>query len=166
MPCRAGKGFASADQPKRKRTKIDVEQLKADHGDKANAVQRVLQGRPALSPEDMMRARYSACRAKDAVFMGRTERDEMRPKAETRVRGWAVTFGLEERKEEDGQASEDSQALLHIQRLEVLAAKGLEVEFKMHCGEYGTLHERSIFKEDPKFGYIYTGDSIFNKWIK
>lgn len=34
---------------------------------------RILRGGAAESPEDMVRARFSACRSKDAVFMAKTE---------------------------------------------------------------------------------------------
>lgn len=34
---------------------------------------RILRGAPAASPEEMVRARFSACRRKDAVFMAKTE---------------------------------------------------------------------------------------------
>ena len=34
---------------------------------------RILRGAPAASPEEMVRARFSACRSKDAVFMAKTE---------------------------------------------------------------------------------------------
>lgn len=34
---------------------------------------RILKGGAALSPDDMVRARFSAVRSKDAVFMAKTE---------------------------------------------------------------------------------------------
>ena len=41
---------------------------------------RILKGGRAASPEEMVKARFSAVRAKDAVFMGKTEarREESR----------------------------------------------------------------------------------------
>merc|ERR1719330_823323 len=116
---------------------VDTATLREDHGkEKAAIVEKVLSGKKAPAPEDMVRARFSACKAKDPVFMGRTEKDTTRPKTQERVRGWACTFGLEARTEQDGGAGE-SERLLDIESLEIIDADGLEVEFKINCGKSG-----------------------------
>jgi len=72
-----------------------------------------------------------------------------------------VTLGLEEQNNTGGPGV--AEAMRTLNGLEVIAAEGQEVEFKLNCGENGFLHERSIFKEDPKWGYIYVGESVFQK---
>eukprot|EP00931_Biecheleriopsis_adriatica_P058429 TRINITY_DN3477_c0_g1_i1.p1 TRINITY_DN3477_c0_g1~~TRINITY_DN3477_c0_g1_i1.p1 ORF type:complete len:218 (-),score=60.19 TRINITY_DN3477_c0_g1_i1:198-851(-) len=160
---RAATGFGTSAKAKdrRKRKKVDEEQLKIDHGEKASAVERALRGDGAELPEDMVRARFSACRTKDALFMARTEVNDDRS-LEKRARGWAVTFGEEDKKdwEPDPGAGEK---LRKIKRFELIEAEDNEVEFKIHC-EGGILHERSIMEEDEKWGWVYSGKSKFDKW--
>eukprot|EP00931_Biecheleriopsis_adriatica_P058430 TRINITY_DN3477_c0_g1_i2.p1 TRINITY_DN3477_c0_g1~~TRINITY_DN3477_c0_g1_i2.p1 ORF type:complete len:199 (-),score=52.50 TRINITY_DN3477_c0_g1_i2:198-794(-) len=141
---RAATGFGTSAKAKdrRKRKKVDEEQLKIDHGEKASAVERALRGDGAELPEDMVRARFSACRTKDALFMARTEVNDDRS-LEKRARGWAK--------------------LRKIKRFELIEAEDNEVEFKIHC-EGGILHERSIMEEDEKWGWVYSGKSKFDKW--
>lgn len=159
LPRQATKGFGAA-KPKRKRPAISLEQLRTDHGEKAEAVQEVLTGKPASCPEDMVRARFSAVRAKDVVFMARSEKDEGRPKVDDREHGWAVVFGLE-----DDADPGISQALRTCKGFELVSVDGNEVEFKIDCGDNGVLHERSVMVEHKKFGHIYSGDSIFSNWL-
>ncbi|CAE8613572.1 unnamed protein product [Polarella glacialis] len=77
-----------------------------------------------------------------------------------RVRGWEVALGIEQPNEADDREHfwEDLQT---IERLEIVEAQGLEVEYRMHCGLYGLMHEKAIFMTDPKAGFIYTGESAF-----
>ncbi|CAE8623173.1 unnamed protein product [Polarella glacialis] len=171
---RAGAGFGETPlgKEKRKRKKVDVDLLKADHGEEEwETVHRVLLGEPAQKPEDMVRARFSACRLKDPLFMARTELDDTRSSVEKRARGWAVTFGQEERKEYDPELG-PAQKLRSLVGLEIIESDGESeaccrsstVEFKLDCGEAGVLHERSIMEKDEKWGYVYSGKSVFDKW--
>jgi len=162
---RQGRGFAAEDAVKRKRKKIVMEQLKAHHGDElAGSVAQVLKTGKAGSPEEMMRARYSAVMSRDALFLGRTERDPNLKSVDKRAHLWAVIFGQEEATPMDGDGG-DSEKLLKAQGFEVIAAEGLEVEYKIDCGPKGILHERSIFQQNDKYGYIYSADSVFEKWL-
>ncbi|CAK0814707.1 unnamed protein product [Prorocentrum cordatum] len=125
---RRAKGFSDV-KVRRKRKKVDVDQLVADHGaEKAKDVEMILRGKPAACPEDMLRARFSAIKARDATFMARTERDETRQGVDERARGWAVTFGMEERvKELDGEElSKEQKELLTAKSIEVKDATGKE----------------------------------------
>uniref|UniRef100_A0A7S2N3X7 YchJ-like middle NTF2-like domain-containing protein n=1 Tax=Zooxanthella nutricula TaxID=1333877 RepID=A0A7S2N3X7_9DINO len=165
-PRRAGRGFGG-DKPKRyKRVPVSQEQLLADHGEAwAEQVGRVLQGEAAPSAEALMRSRFSAVRARDLTFLVKTERsppDENLGREE-RLQRWAILLGVEEPPEES--EAQPSEALRNIERLEVVRAEGSEVEYKMHCGSYGTWHERSIFSEDLKRGYLNTG-SVFHTWVE
>ncbi|CAE7033527.1 unnamed protein product [Symbiodinium natans] len=42
---------------------------------------------------------------------------------------------------------------------EVVAADPETVEFKIRCRNGKTLHERSRFQKDRKWGYVYSGES-------
>ncbi|CAE6971556.1 gnt1 [Symbiodinium natans] len=156
-------GFGAPDRPaSRQRKKVDVAQLEADHGGKAAVVEEILKGGTAQNPEDMVRARYSACRLKDAVFMAKTEKDPMKKKLSNRVRAWALCFGTEKPDDLDAAVGEPSK-LRRLERLEIIEASGNEVEFKLHCKD-GVLHERSIMEEDEKYGWIYSGESKMDEW--
>ena len=105
---RRAMGFADTTPESRKRKKPDLAQLEADHGDKATIVSKILKGQAAPTPEDMVRARYSACRLKDAVFMAKTEKDPMKKKMSNRVRAWALCFGTEKPDDFDTDAGDAS----------------------------------------------------------
>mmetsp|Transcript_55526 Transcript_55526/g.119848 ORF Transcript_55526/g.119848 Transcript_55526/m.119848 type:complete len:232 (+) Transcript_55526:24-719(+) len=162
----AARGFGAADdgKPKYKRKRVPLAQLEADHGkEKAAAVSRVLKGEPAPSPEIMARARFSALRAKDVVFMSLSEVDSVRPLLETRVRNWAVTLGLQEATEAEGEDG-PSAALREPKSMKVISAEDDKVEFKVIC-KSSTLHEESIFEEDEKRGWVFSGEAEFSKWL-
>ncbi|CAJ1389485.1 unnamed protein product, partial [Effrenium voratum] len=38
------------------------------------------------------------------------------------------------------------------------------VEFKIRCRNGKTLHEKSTFQKDRKWGYVYSGESEFAEW--
>eukprot|EP00929_Paragymnodinium_shiwhaense_P049366 TRINITY_DN24904_c0_g2_i1.p1 TRINITY_DN24904_c0_g2~~TRINITY_DN24904_c0_g2_i1.p1 ORF type:complete len:227 (-),score=72.93 TRINITY_DN24904_c0_g2_i1:85-765(-) len=157
-----GFGGGAESKIKRKRKRVSMETLIEHHGkEKAAAVDKVLRGESAESAEDVMRARYTACRVKDAVFMARSE---VGPSMEARARRWAVTFGTEEATEAD-KGSDVGVRLLTARGLEVLDVDEDEVEFKIDCGVNGIYHERAIMNRHEKLGWIYSGDSVFDKWL-
>eukprot|EP00438_Fugacium_kawagutii_P003912 Skav220705 [mRNA] locus=scaffold472:901463:904572:+ [translate_table: standard] len=93
---RAAMGFgADAQSSSRKRKPVNREDLKSDHGPKAQAIEKILRGGAAESPEDMVRARFSACRSKDAVFMAKTEEDALKAKMSNRVKAWNICSAWE-----------------------------------------------------------------------
>jgi len=164
---REAKGFGIK-KTGRKRVKVDEAQVMADHGPTiGKEIIKVLKGeRVAETPGEMARARYSALRNKDALFMARTERDDDRKLLESRARGWAVTFGQEERDEDIDGPPGLQVALESLERFEFIEEKGDEVEFKLHCGKVGLMHERSIFEKSDKWGWIFSGDNVFQKDIE
>eukprot|EP00930_Biecheleria_cincta_P098214 TRINITY_DN89894_c0_g1_i1.p1 TRINITY_DN89894_c0_g1~~TRINITY_DN89894_c0_g1_i1.p1 ORF type:complete len:223 (-),score=51.31 TRINITY_DN89894_c0_g1_i1:33-701(-) len=149
--------------PEFKRVKVSLEQLRADHGDKAEDVDWALRGQGAKTPEDMVRARFSALRAGDGLFMAKTEIDEVRPTVKQRTKAWLTSLGRREKSQFQEAPSEEVMKLRKIKSFELIAAEGNEVEFKIHCEE-GTLHERSIMQEDEKWGWIYSGEAKSLKW--
>lgn len=163
---RAMKGFGAAAQKeaKRKRKKVPpLADLQVEHGeDMGKAVEKVLRGGAATSPEELMRSRFTASKLKDSLFMARTEEDG-RP-LEARIKQWDSSFGIATVQTGDQDMFQNS--FQHVEKLEIIEATGLEVEFKVYCGTHGTLHERSFFKEHEKMGYIYACDSAFAKWTK
>mmetsp|Transcript_18060 Transcript_18060/g.39768 ORF Transcript_18060/g.39768 Transcript_18060/m.39768 type:complete len:184 (+) Transcript_18060:40-591(+) len=156
-------GFGAAQSPSRKRKAVNKEELKADHGAKADAIEKILKGGAAGSPEDMVRARFSACRSKDSVFMAKTEVDPLKSKLSNRVKAWGICFGTEKGDEYDTEAGKAAN-LREVEKLEILEASGNEVEFKIYCAD-GTLLERSVMKEDEKWGWVYSGESKKDEWL-
>mmetsp|Transcript_34669 Transcript_34669/g.62919 ORF Transcript_34669/g.62919 Transcript_34669/m.62919 type:complete len:214 (-) Transcript_34669:126-767(-) len=150
-------GFGKKEKPKwMKRKKVKMETLQADHGDKAETVAEVLAGRsPAQTPEDMVRARFSAARAGDGLFLAKTEID-MAKKLERRAKQWLITLGRAT-KEETGEyvdPTNTTKNLQSIERFEYIGTEENKVEFKVHCTA-GILHETSIFLEDETYGWVY-----------
>lgn len=171
-PCRAaGEGFGD-DAPKREKSKkqsvVTQEQLQADHGDKWELVDKILKGKKAENPEAMMRARFTALRFKDTVFLAATEQDE-NVSQKKRAEVWAMVLGLQQRGVFDsilavfsGGSNYDS--LSAVKKFEVVDASGSEVEFKITCANGKVLHERSKMVADKRWGFVYAGDSVFQKW--
>mmetsp|Transcript_27791 Transcript_27791/g.52153 ORF Transcript_27791/g.52153 Transcript_27791/m.52153 type:complete len:201 (+) Transcript_27791:66-668(+) len=159
---RRAAGFGDTTPASRKRRKPVYNELKQDHGDKASLVEDILNGKPAPTPEDMVRARYSACRMKDAVFMAKTEKNALQKKMSNRVRAWCLCFGTEQPDSFDAEPGSASK-LQELERLEIIEASDKEVEFKLHC-KRGVLHERSVMEEDDKYGWIYSGESKMDDW--
>jgi uncharacterized protein YchJ len=155
VPRKAG-GFG-AKKPKRRRRKgaPDSQQLKDDHGVRWQRIEKVLNGEKAATPEEMMRARFSALRNKDAAFMGETEipDDRLGGSTQDRARFWAIAMGLTKPKADD--PNQYWEATDSAERVQVLEARDNFVEYRMYCGSVGTVHEKSIFVNDPKLGWIY-----------
>lgn len=146
---------------------VREEDLKALHGDKWEVVDKIFKGEKAQTPDAIMRARFTALVFKDPVFLAATERDADVPR-EQRAKDWAVTLGLQkpsflERIALWGE-NDKIDALKEVERFEVVDTKGNEVEFKIFCAGSQVLHERSTFREDKRFGFVYTGESSFVNW--
>jgi len=139
------------------------DQLKADHGEKWIIVSKIFAGMKAKSPEQMMRARFSALKAKDCLFLGWTEW-QMGADKDERAKLWEVQLGLREKGFLDAPIGENEMALREPVKFEVINADKKEVEFKITCANGKVLHETSTFDEDPNFGYIFSGTSSFSKW--
>mmetsp|Transcript_69758 Transcript_69758/g.167469 ORF Transcript_69758/g.167469 Transcript_69758/m.167469 type:complete len:209 (+) Transcript_69758:65-691(+) len=140
-------------------------QLQADHGEKWQAVANVLKGGVAKSAEEMLRARLAAVRAQDPVFLARTEDLGKEFSLEDKAKFWAQSFGLAKRNLWDSVfADKKHESLQSIARMEILDAAGDEVEFKVWCEDGTLLHARSIFKKDPKFGFVSNGKNVFEDW--
>lgn len=126
----------------------------------ASEVQEVLLGGKAQSAEAMMRARYSATVAKDAIFMAKTEVSFTKTDAQ-KVREWAVVFGREDAKDDDNNLETK---LNSVSGFELIEATDTEVEYKISV-EGGKFHQRIVFEEDEDLGYIYTGLSKKDDWV-
>eukprot|EP00438_Fugacium_kawagutii_P006351 Skav208397 [mRNA] locus=scaffold1179:129436:129831:- [translate_table: standard] len=129
-------------------------------------VDKILKGERAESPEAMMRARFTALRFKDPQFLGATEREEG-TSIKKRSAGWAKTLGLEEKDFAEKIGSlfgSDTESLQEPVSFEVIGADEESVEFKIRCRNGKTLHEKSRFQKDRKWGYVYSGDSEFAQW--
>ncbi|CAK9047546.1 unnamed protein product [Durusdinium trenchii] len=162
---RRGEGFEGAPSPKVKST-ISREQLERDHGDSWEMVDQILKGERASSPEAIMRARFTALRFKDPQFLAATEKEEG-TSIKKRAAGWAKTLGLEEKTLADaftGLFGSDIEALQDPLSFEVVTADEDSVEFKIRCRNGKTLHEKSKFQQDRKWGYVYSGNSDFAEW--
>lgn len=170
-----GAGFEELDAPKKAaKVSLSQDQLQKDHGDKWEDVDRILKGKKAVSPEAIMRARFTALKFKDVNFLAATEEDENRQTRKERAEGWAITLGL--KFQEKGffddipffgggnDEEEDSYSLRDPVSFEVVSADGDTVDFKIFCRDGKVLHEKSVFKEDRKWGYIYSGESEFFSW--
>eukprot|EP00929_Paragymnodinium_shiwhaense_P034245 TRINITY_DN18658_c0_g2_i1.p1 TRINITY_DN18658_c0_g2~~TRINITY_DN18658_c0_g2_i1.p1 ORF type:complete len:295 (+),score=73.53 TRINITY_DN18658_c0_g2_i1:55-939(+) len=157
---------ATPSGPKEKRPPIDTKQLKVDHGPLAQKVEAILRGKKADTPDMMMRARFSAVRTKDCIFLARTEEDEDKESEEERKIGWLRTLGKEAAIENffTMLESRDAESLRDIDSFDLVEVEGDEVEFKIYCKNGKMLYERSKFKEHPKYGWVYTGDSLFGTW--
>eukprot|EP00913_Durusdinium_trenchii_P001951 g1805.t1 len=94
----------------------------------------------------MVRARFSALRSKDSVFMAQTEEDPLKAKLSNRIKAWGICFGTEKGDAYD-QEPKDAVRLRDAKALEIVATSSNEVEFKIICAD-GTLLERSVMKED------------------
>lgn len=144
----------------------DSEDKERDHGDSWQMVDKILTGERAESPEAIMRARFTALRFKDPQFLAATEKEEG-TSIKKRAAGWAKTLGLEEKTLADSIAGifgSDIEALQEPLSFEVISADEESVEFKIRCRNGKTLHEKSKFQKDRKWGYVYTGDSEFAQW--
>jgi len=149
------------------RVELTVEQLQADHGDAWQMVDDVLKGKKASCAEAIMRARFTALRFKDVGFLAATEEDDQPQKQ--RSDNWAITLGLKDKSFFDNllrMGGEDVESLKDAQRFEVISATETTVDFKIICANGKTLREKSKFKKDKKWGYIYSGDSEMSEWSK
>jgi len=165
---RQATGFSDAAAKKKASDKkvLTPEDLEALHGDKWELVDAVFKGKKAESPEAIMRARFTALYYKDPGFLAATEVDELTPLRD-RVKDWAVTLGLKEKS-----LFETARSLLGVElenlreadKFELIEGTDTEVEFKIRCRNGKTLHERSTFKEDKKYGYVFSGESAFGNW--
>jgi len=139
--------------------------LQADHGEKWTAVSSVLKGSIAKTPEEMLRARLAAVAAQDPVFLARTEDLGKEFSLEDKAKFWAQSFGLAKRSLWDSVfADKRHESLQNVKKIEVIAAEGDEVEFKVYCEDGTLLWARSIFKKDPKFGWVSNGKNVFEEW--
>jgi uncharacterized protein YchJ len=147
------------------RVTLSDEQLKADHGDAWQMVDDVLKGKKASCPEAIMRARFTALRYKDVGFLAATEDDDQPQKQ--RSDQWAITLGLKEKSFFDSlmrMGGEDIESLAGAKSFKVISAEGDVVDFEITCDNGKKLREKSKFKKDKKWGYIYSGDSEFTQW--
>ncbi|CAJ1337517.1 unnamed protein product [Effrenium voratum] len=113
-----------------------------------------------------MRARFTALRFKDPQFLAATEKEEG-TSIKKRAAGWAKTLGLEEKdmvEKLTGFFGADVDALQDPVAFEVVSADEETVEFKIRCRNGKTLHEKSTFQKDRKWGYVYSGESEFAEW--
>lgn len=150
----------------KKRSAVPQAELQKDHGEKWESVDMVFSGQRADSPETIMRARYTALRCKDPNFLASTERDD-KMNLKERADGWAETLGLKESNFFENLmkgGGGDSESLRDPIAFEVVSADDSTVEFKIRCANGKTLYEKSIFKQDKKWGYVFSGDSTFAKW--
>jgi len=167
----AGAGFD--DEPEKPKAparpknsiRLTPEQLKADHGDAWEAVDKIFKGEKAKSPEAIMRARFTALKFKDPGFLAATEKEEgssMKKRAEN----WATTLGVKERTFIDNlrMGFEDIKSLAGADSFNLVSADDKTVEFKIKCKDGKTLHEKSKFVTDKKYGYVYSGESDFGTW--
>eukprot|EP00413_Alexandrium_margalefii_P027790 CAMPEP_0204569148 /NCGR_PEP_ID=MMETSP0661-20131031/37585_1 /ASSEMBLY_ACC=CAM_ASM_000606 /TAXON_ID=109239 /ORGANISM="Alexandrium margalefi, Strain AMGDE01CS-322" /LENGTH=232 /DNA_ID=CAMNT_0051577231 /DNA_START=59 /DNA_END=757 /DNA_ORIENTATION=+ len=168
---RQASGFSEATAKKSKASDKKVltpEDLEALHGDRWELVDAVFKGKKAASPEAIMRARFTALYYKDPGFLGATETDpDSQAPLRDRVKSWAVTLGLKEKTLMEKVMSitgVDTENLREADSFEVIEATDTEVEFKIRCRNGKTLHERSTFKEDKKYGYVFSGESAFGQW--
>eukprot|EP00931_Biecheleriopsis_adriatica_P079511 TRINITY_DN52922_c0_g1_i1.p1 TRINITY_DN52922_c0_g1~~TRINITY_DN52922_c0_g1_i1.p1 ORF type:complete len:225 (+),score=36.75 TRINITY_DN52922_c0_g1_i1:68-742(+) len=168
LPCQAqsaSRGFGEA-APRREKKGMrpkqaaSAAQLKQDHGKHWQKVNDILKGKKAESPEEMVRARFSAIRSRNADFMGKTEVNAEVESLEQRQYAWKIMLGLESRASGEPPNSLEV-ALSTLERLEVVGSQGDQIEYKMYCGKNGHVHERAIFKPDEKMGYVYSGKSVF-----
>ncbi|CAE8604969.1 unnamed protein product, partial [Polarella glacialis] len=91
---------------RKKRRAPSADQLRADHGEeKWEAVLKVLSGKRAQNPEEVVRARFSALRCKDPKFMAMSEISKVFKTEAERVRGWEVALGIEQPNEADDRDS-------------------------------------------------------------
>jgi len=163
-------GFDTKEKPKstaeEASSPIAREELEKDHGSSWQMVDKILKGDRAESPEAMMRARFTALRFKDPQFLAATERDENLPTVRERNANWQVTLGLKDRDFFEGlmNSFSDIDSLQDPVAFEVVASDEDDVEFKIKCGNGKTLHEKSRFKKDKKWGFVYSGTSEFAKW--
>lgn len=168
---RQASGFSDAAQEKAVAKKgkdkkvLTPEDLQALHGDKWKLVDAVFKGNRAESPEAIMRARFTALYFKDPGFLAATELDDL-VNIRQRVDNWKVTLGLKEKNFLDSLRlfGEEIENLKEADSFEVIEATDTEVEFKIRCRNGKVLHERSTFKEDKKYGYVFSGESAFGKW--
>jgi len=168
---RHAEGFGSVAgtkvSPKKGIKTVREEDLKALHGDQWEVVDRIFNGQPAQTPAGIMMARFTALIFKDPVFLAATERDGEVPREE-RAKDWAVTLGIQKPGFLDRIAlwGEDDKvgALKTAEKFKVVEENGNEIEFKIFCAGGKVLHERSTFREDKRFGFIYTGESSFINW--
>mmetsp|Transcript_67307 Transcript_67307/g.152194 ORF Transcript_67307/g.152194 Transcript_67307/m.152194 type:complete len:232 (-) Transcript_67307:111-806(-) len=147
---------------KKRLTKQDLIDL---HGDKWELVDKVFKGQKAESPEAIMRARFTALYYKDAGFLGATEQDDLQG-LKQRVETWKITLGLKDKSIWDSlvRIGESIESLKEAESFEVIDSTPDEVEFKIRCRDGKTLHERSTFAKDKKYGFVYTGKSAFGEW--
>jgi len=146
---------------------IPDEQLQKDHGDEWwEDVKAVLNGKRAKSAENMMRARLSAVRDQDARFLGLTEDDWLEgDTAKKRAQEWKRAFGQAEIPWLDQMFwNKNFDSLKQVDSFSIISAGKDFVEFKIKCKDGKTLHEKSGYKEHPKFGYVFTGRSDFQSW--
>jgi len=167
----AGFGDVEAPAPKKKTqvrrsSAVKQEDLEKDHGDMWQAVDSIFSGQKAESPEVIMRARFTALKFKDPNFLAATEVDADKRELKERADQWATTLGMKEQSPFDWlvRVGESTGSLTQAQSFEVVSASGNWVEFKIRCGDGKTLHEKSRFQEDKKWGYVYSGESEFGNW--
>jgi len=118
----------------------------------------VVLGQAATCPEDMVRARFTALRYKDPVFMARTEcGDGFFRKEAARLKMWEETLGLVPKSQA---MTTPFEKVKDVKKLEVIKAEGLKVLYKIHCGVAGYLYEEGVYKEHPQLGYVYSISDI------
>jgi len=164
-------GFGESDpKPSGKKAQANTvrltqQDLEALHGEKWELVDAVFKGKKAQNPEAIMRSRFTALYYKDPQFLAATERDG-EASLKRRTDNWAAALGLKEQGmlEKIGGmfAGGDIENLRDIDRFEVLDATDDQVEFKIYCKNGKTLYEKSVCKEDKKYGFIFSGDSEFS----
>eukprot|EP00441_Pelagodinium_beii_P005622 CAMPEP_0197703212 /NCGR_PEP_ID=MMETSP1338-20131121/125325_1 /TAXON_ID=43686 ORGANISM="Pelagodinium beii, Strain RCC1491" /NCGR_SAMPLE_ID=MMETSP1338 /ASSEMBLY_ACC=CAM_ASM_000754 /LENGTH=221 /DNA_ID=CAMNT_0043287105 /DNA_START=18 /DNA_END=683 /DNA_ORIENTATION=- len=150
---------------------ISFELIEADE-DEVEFKMNFADGTTLHERSTMMRARFTGLKYKDPQFLAATEKD---PSEETtikkRAEGWKITLGLEKAPElsfwdklfGEGEAVQSMQEPISF---ELIEADEDEVEFKMNFADGMTLHERSTFNEDRKWGYVFSGESEFADWFE
>lgn len=179
-PFRA-KGVAKVAAPKIETAQEPVGEfelrLQYDHGDKWQTIKQILGRRAkAENPEMMARARYSAIASRQTSFLGATERDDGRTPKE-RVEGWEEALGLSQSSVDASvawaqdifkafSAVNEMEYLRRVERFEMIDATDSAAEFKIWCSNGRMLHEKDVYVADNEYGYIYSGESEFNKWTE
>mmetsp|Transcript_62215 Transcript_62215/g.148434 ORF Transcript_62215/g.148434 Transcript_62215/m.148434 type:complete len:262 (+) Transcript_62215:61-846(+) len=156
------------DGPKFRRRRVSDAQLQKDHGMLWKDVRDVLyNGKPAKNPEVVVRARFSAVKVGDVVFMARSAKptQELVEEGESEEVYWAKVLALPGY-ENALEATEARRAFRNVRRLEILGTRSVktgsidmkEVDFRMYCmdDESKVYREPAKFQKDPKLGWIYS----------
>jgi len=134
------------------------ELVERDHGKDWPGVLPVVSGKAAERPVDMLRARYTAMRFKDHVFLAKTETaGGVFSIEDFRLQCWEETLGL---RDPNKAVTMPLENIRYLDRLEIIDVQDLRIFFRLHCGQRGSLFEQGVFKEDKNFGYVYSIDDI------